>query len=776
MSANDTKINPVDGFPKLPLDIGPNGTKHSASTKAIPTPTKVAILGGGVAGLSAAHELAKYRNFEVHVFEKGDDVGGKARSQDVGKHLGATKNKPLLLGEHGFRLFPHFYRHITQTLKEIPYSSDLGRLPALDGNVWGNLRGSTEGGYAAGELHTVQRPFPPTTVDLVRAVRELLGNDSPATETDVIIYAWHILKFLTACQERRDEEYDLVTWAEFVGVGRGFYSSAFERFIRAAPRNLSAMWPDKCSARSCGGTLVQMLVDFTGEAGLNMDAVLTGPTTETWLKPWRAYLEGRLRKDGEEDPSGGTRAVDIQTGWEVVGFDFDRGSLQRVFLKDRSGEPRQLVAKRAKPVDRIRCDPSDGEFDYFICALPLEVIQAVLDEKQITERNPAIKSTIVEACAAGARKMRQFDASIDQLTKIEEGTALMVGLQFYLKQDAPICHGHVLYPDSPWALTSVSQAQFWEKQLATQSLETYLRQEFEVHGVRGVLSVIISDWTTPSPRLRRPAMDCTKEELKREVWMQLTEALARGNVVLTDEHLWVSPAAKKKLTGKRLTRERRLDLMLESAGHVDDNLQCAPRDVTFHDRETGEPTTKPQQQVPQEGNLDSTPLFVHPRGSQQLRPDAQLRIPNLLLASDYVRTFTDLATMEAANEAARRAVLAILRRETVASPEVYPKLWPLLEGTWFEAAKALDRMLFLAGQAHVMEAPQMLSTVFGATFDGALSTALSLLGNRSRPPAELARRILAVASARPPGTARVTGREGTGTSTFLEALTNFIAG
>ena len=35
-------------------------------------------------------------------------------------------------------------------------------------------------------------------------------------------------------------------------------------------------------------------------------------------------------------------------------------------------------------------------------------------------------------------------------------------------------------------------------------------------------------------------------------------------------------------------------------------------------------------------------------------------IPNLFLASDYVRTYTDLATMEGANEAARRAVNGIL--------------------------------------------------------------------------------------------------------------------
>ena len=43
-----------------------------------------------------------------------------------------------------------------------------------------------------------------------------------------------------------------------------------------------------------------------------------------------------------------------------------------------------------------------------------------------------------------------------------------------------------------------------------------------------------------------------------------------------------------------------------------------------------------------------------------LRPEATTAIPNLFLASDYVRTYTDLATMEGANEAARRAVNGLL--------------------------------------------------------------------------------------------------------------------
>src|SRR5215813_2085006 len=45
-------------------------------------PRTVAVLGGGVGGLSAAHELAE-RGFEVTVYEARRDCGGKARSQPV---------------------------------------------------------------------------------------------------------------------------------------------------------------------------------------------------------------------------------------------------------------------------------------------------------------------------------------------------------------------------------------------------------------------------------------------------------------------------------------------------------------------------------------------------------------------------------------------------------------------------------------------------------------------------------------------------------------------
>src|SRR4051794_16057467 len=80
-------------------------------------PKRVLVLGGGVAGLSAAHELVE-RGFEVEVHEAKPVAGGKARTIYV-PHTGAD-GRPDLPGEHGFRFFPSFYQHLPDTMKRIP--------------------------------------------------------------------------------------------------------------------------------------------------------------------------------------------------------------------------------------------------------------------------------------------------------------------------------------------------------------------------------------------------------------------------------------------------------------------------------------------------------------------------------------------------------------------------------------------------------------------------------------------------------------------------------
>lgn len=112
---------------------------------------KVVILGGGVAGMSAAHELAE-RGFEVSVYEAREVPGGKARSMEAkGTGIDGRKDLP---GEHGFRFFPKFYQHVTDTMKRIPLQSGArgGVLDQLLGNgrksVFDNLVEGTRLGLA----------------------------------------------------------------------------------------------------------------------------------------------------------------------------------------------------------------------------------------------------------------------------------------------------------------------------------------------------------------------------------------------------------------------------------------------------------------------------------------------------------------------------------------------------------------------------------------------------------------------------------------------------
>jgi hypothetical protein len=90
------------------------------------------------------------------------------------------------------------------------------------------------------------------------------------------------------------------------------------------------------------------------------------------------------------------------------------------------------------------------------------------------------------------------------------------------------------------------------------------------------------------------------------------------------------------------------------------------------------------------------PLLINTAGSWRDRPEATTAIENLFLASDYVRTNTDLATMEGANEAARRAVNGVLAASGSSQPEC--RTWSYSEPEVFAPLRALDWVFYALGQ------------------------------------------------------------------------------
>jgi uncharacterized protein with NAD-binding domain and iron-sulfur cluster len=548
-------------------------------------PKTVIVLGGGIGGLSAAHELSE-RGFSVRVLERRDVPGGKARSvvvpstvpvQNVGAvHLGRL-TAPVrrdLPGEHGFRFFPRFYKHIIDTMARTPYRGSRSvaeNLVDTTGTIFARF------GRRPLKLPTTTPSTVPELFTLVSDLGSLFGPEQGISPEEFAYFGERVWQILTSCAERRLDEYEKIGWWEFIGAAQR--SDAYQKLLAiGATRSLVASQAKLASTKTVGDLGVQLLFNLA-EPSISGDRVLNGPTNDVWIDPWLTYL----RRQG----------VEYQLNTRVRSIEMDGGVVRGVTVEhDRK--------------------VSEVHGDYYVSALPIEVMARIATD-QVIRADPALAN----------------------IFPLSQNTAWMNGIQFYLDDDAPIGRGHQIYLDSPWALTSVSQAQFWP--------DVDLSR-FGDGNIRGVISVDISDWETPGLN-GKPARECTRREIRDEVWDQLKRSLnVQGADVLKDEDLvhWY------------------LDLA------IDPLLRT-----------------------------NAEPLFVNLIDTWRLRPRAVTAIPNLFLAADYVQTYTDLATMEAANEAARRAVNGILEHSGSDAPAC--RLWDLHEPELLEPWRAHDRVRYQQG-------------------------------------------------------------------------------
>jgi uncharacterized protein with NAD-binding domain and iron-sulfur cluster len=555
------------------------------------SPKRVVILGGGVAGMSAAHELVE-RGFDVEVYERKAIPGGKARSIDAvaggglmtarasGAQLRALAAGAPLPGEHGFRFFPGFYRHVVDTMERIPYKGD---------TVADNLVDTTELKVASFDRpsYTLPSEFPRTTgdlkIDLFAAISAISGQTGVALD-DGLFFATKMWELLTSCSERRIVEYERINWWDFIDADSR--SPAYQKvFGNGITRSLVAAKARRASTKTIGDIFMQLIFEIL-LPGVAADRLLNGPTNDVWMNPWLDYLC--------------KRGVRYHRNADVRAIRFERGLVRGASVAV-GGAVREVTG------------------DYFIGAMPVERMAELVSPELLTG-----------------------DPSLVNLQALTEYVEWMNGIQFYLTEDAPIAKGHAIYVDSPWALTSVSQAQFWTDFDLT---------KYADGRVKGILSVDISDWDVEGLN-GKEAMRCSREEIARETWEELKRSLNADGNVLEDSHL--------------------------HSWFLDPDIQDMHLDPMVARR-----------------NSNAEPLLVNYVDTWRLRPEAVTRIPNFFLASDYVRTFTDLATMEAANEAARRAVNGVLR---ASRQDAEPcAIWNLHEPEIFAPLRAYDRVRYRRG-------------------------------------------------------------------------------
>jgi geranylgeranyl pyrophosphate synthase/uncharacterized protein with NAD-binding domain and iron-sulfur cluster len=548
---------------------------------------RVVIIGGGVAGMSAAQELAE-RGYEVVVLERHHRAGGKARSIEVTRsRLGpnpmrynpADPGIPWVPGEHGFRFFPGFYKNVIDTMARIPLTN--GKTVA-DDLVPTTRIGITQYGRPAFDLPARFPRFEDAGVSL-RAVASALGPVTGLRPDDLIHFGEKIWQILTSCPERRLAEYEKIPWWAFIDADSR--SAAYQKFLaHGITRSLVAAKADKASTRTIGDIFAQLLLTVLDPTAGSTDRVLNGPTTDVWLRPWRELLV--------------SKGVEYRTHFVVKGLCCDAGAVTGI-IAEHEGVPEMFTG------------------DHYILAVPIERA-APLMTPEVVRLAPELES----------------------LHELADDVDWMNGIQFYLARDVPMTRGHVIHVDTEWALTSISQAQFW----AAGTLDVYGDVD-----VNGIISVDVSDWEAPGLS-GRTARECSRAEVESEVWRQL----------------------KKSVNGSGYSELRDEDLL---GWFLDPDIRPDPED--------------PGQL------LNTEALLVNLADTWRLRPEATTAIPNLFLASDYVRTNTDLATMEGANEAARRAVNGILDRDDYSG--ACCRIWPLEEPPILAPWREYDAARFRLG-------------------------------------------------------------------------------
>jgi uncharacterized protein with NAD-binding domain and iron-sulfur cluster len=565
------------------LSLGPSGPALGATSK-----TRVAILGGGMAGLAAAHELAE-RGFSVTVYER-KELGGKARSIPVSDT--AADGRRDLPGEHGFRFFPGFYHHVPDSMRRIPFAGNANGVG--DNLVATSLADSwfyRANGRADGTLFgAIPHPAGALTPGgLQRILLQEILRLKMVKPLEATYFVTRLMAFFTSSDERRFGQWEKVSWWDFVRAEK--FSKEYQVVLaKGLTKSLVAAKAETASTRTIGNMAEAFIYNILGRGNDGeLDRVLNGPTSEVWIEPWVTHLR--------------SLGVQFRVGQTVEALETSGGSITGARMRSTSG---------------IR---TTVEADWFVCAMPAEKARE-LWSPDVLALDPNLE--------------RMNDLVVDWMN----------GIQFFLRDEIKLGRGHAAFVDSPWALTALTQAQFWRDDFAA----TYGDGK-----AVDCLSVDVSGWDTPGILYGKPANQCTPEEVKNEVWAQLKAHLEdNGESVLPDGvlHSWfLDPAIKwNPATGS---------------------------------------------------NANDEPLLINTVNSWDLRPEATTAIPNLFLAGDYVRTDIDLATMEGANESGRAATNAIL--DASDSNAERATMYKLYDPPEFEALKQVDAQQYRRGLRNLFD-------------------------------------------------------------------------
>lgn len=569
----------------------------------------------------------------------------------------------LVPGEHGYRFFAGFYRHLRRTMEDT-------RLTTHEHSATGRSRVVFSERSARDNLKEVRwqviadptRPRPvafrrkpsPTLADAIGQY-ELMRRDLGLRGSDLLRFFLRLARYASSCTRRRKECYERLSWQDFVTL-RDLdpvpdsmpgapnapllpYGRRAKHMINHSPEALVAMRSETTDARTQGNLSVQLALDQLGRHE-QTDSTLTDTTSVAWLDRWKEFLtlqgvKFRVGRVGEITARGVVLAWPtpemLPYGNRVLPQTYVVCALDAV-----------SAARVLKPLRQKLEEDADAEESHRHA--PFRLIKLLQDENPEDIREPR-----------------------DPRDRFQ----VLTGIQFYYDNDVSFADGHIYFALSPWGLSAISQVQYWRpigKRAKADPGRLRLKGNLSVD-IGSWRPAVIPDWAARGPnspehtRYRNPSRH-NRNELACKIDEQIRWGMGALNKSRftqpydgyhVDNHILFERRGKVE-NGHLRARWNLAPFLTNVVGMWDDRPAGEPWSPNHCDdafRAPGDGSYFAKREPDPRTNLHA----IWRRNDGLGYP---VYYDGLVFAGPHMRTFTRMNTMETANESARHAVNAIL--------------------------------------------------------------------------------------------------------------------
>ncbi|MBC7815487.1 MAG: FAD-dependent oxidoreductase [Planctomycetaceae bacterium] len=235
----------------------------------------VAIIGGGIAGLTVAHELSRTGRFDITIYEQKASIGGKARS---------VRLDDQNVGEHAMRVFLASYCALYTVMQEIPYESQ---------TTYNNLVYS-KFSLRYGKLDCSIDPKYTTFWNAIKKALLISRflHRAGVGMLEQIYFVYKIGRILWMTPSQVDTEMSTLSFEDYMGGSSR--SDAFRQIVLRVPEMLVAAKRYASAAVAAPLLLEWYVGPFLKSRFHRLGFTsLNGPTSERFIDPWVELLTKR---------------------------------------------------------------------------------------------------------------------------------------------------------------------------------------------------------------------------------------------------------------------------------------------------------------------------------------------------------------------------------------------------------------------------------------------------------------------------------------------------